>query len=208
MSSKGRAPQHRRSHRIGGWLPRDLDVIKNHVRHVLKSALDDDLQFVSPVQDLASLVYGNPEVYMLFTQMLTEVPTRPPYDKDPSGQPEISNVPDLLTAINWQIQQPISYNDSAQIGTPINAILDWPMGTKAGFAAFLRDDVNACFRGILVYWSCFLSTSASVATVTTADGGWLSPMAQADKLSPGLKDFLTTYAVPDANEPIRYGFST
>ncbi|KAL9611041.1 MAG: hypothetical protein Q9167_004288 [Letrouitia subvulpina] len=47
--------------------------------------------------------------------MLTEVPTRPPYNKDPSLKPEIYDVPTLLNTIDAQITQPPSYNDSVQI---------------------------------------------------------------------------------------------
>jgi phosphatidylserine decarboxylase len=61
---------------------------------------------------------------MLFSEMLVEVPPTGNYNVDPSLQPEIRDVHTLLQAINYQIQSPISYNDSPQIGTPINAILD------------------------------------------------------------------------------------
>ena len=55
--------------------------------------------------------------------MLNKVPAEGPYNEDPSLQPEIRDVGVLLETINLQIQRPITYNDSVQIGTPINAIL-------------------------------------------------------------------------------------
>ena len=152
MRVTGPIPQHKRAHRIGGWLPPDRTIIRDAVNFVVEQADAANLKLVPPVQDLANLINGNPIVYMLFTEMLTEVPTTEPYNRDPSLQPEIRDVDTLLKTINLQVQSPIAYNDSVQIGTPINAILDWPMATRAGFAAFLRDDVNVCFEAILNYW--------------------------------------------------------
>lgn len=82
------------------------------------------------------------------------------------------------------------------------------MATKAGFAAFLRDDVNQCLKSILAQWGTFLTTSASAASITTGNDpsgqpGWLSPTAQSQ--SHGLQNFLQTYSVPDPNAP-NYGF--
>lgn len=205
MARTGPVPNHKRNHRIGGWLPRDHKIIRQHVKQVVKRAQDAKLDYVPPIIDLKNLVDNNPTIYMLFNEMLAEVP--PTYVTDPSGHFEIRDVKTLLDAINYQIQSPISYNDSPQIGTPINAILDWPMGTKAGFAVFLRDDVNACFSAILNYWGNYLQTPASVSTVTTAEvpEGWLSTAAQNDDESPGLHNFLKTYIVPDPND-VHYGF--
>jgi phosphatidylserine decarboxylase len=188
-------------------MPHDKTIIRDHVNHLVKSAKAAALDYADPINDLSNLINSNPIVYMLFNEMLSEVPTYAPYNEDPSLQPEIRDVTTLLDTINFQIQTPIKYNDSVQIGTPINAILDWPMGTKAGFAAFLRDDVNACFKAILQQWGAFLKMPESLATVTTADGGWLSAAAQNDPESPGLANFLQKYEVPDANSD-NYGFTS
>jgi phosphatidylserine decarboxylase len=124
------------------------------------------------VAALQNLLDTNPCVRMLFNEMLSEVPIGDPrYRKDPSGGWEITEVDTLIQTINQQVQEPIGYNDSPQIGTPINAILDWPMGTKSGFAVFLRDDVDQIFRDILNYWGRFLQSPKSASTVTTADTG-------------------------------------
>ena len=206
MATKGPVPKHNRARRIGGWLPRAPELIKRFVDdavHKAKQAPPTDLS--PPVQDLYQLYLDNPIVYMLFNEMLAEVP----YDMDPSLQPEIRDVETLVTTIDSQIQKPIEYNDSVQIGTPINAILDWPMATKAGFAAFLRHDVNVCFKAILQYWADYLQdeTRDSIDTVTISDGGWLSTAAQNDDASPGLKGFLKIYKVPNPDDN-HYGFKS
>ena len=203
MVTKSPIPGRKPIHGIGGWDPRDRIFIRDHANNIVKGARKAQLDLVKPVQDLAELIHKNPTVHVLFTEMLVEVPIA--YDEDRLLRPDIEDVPTLLDAINFQIQQPISYNDLIQIGTPINALLDWPMGTKAGFAAFLRDDVNRCFEAILAYWGTFLMSDASIQTVTTAEGGWLSAAAQTNPSSPGLKDFLNTYSVPNPDD-VHYGF--
>jgi hypothetical protein len=58
---------------------------------------------VEPMQDLQNLINTNPIVYMLFAEMLVEVPATGKYNVDPSLQPEIRDVLTLLQVINYQI---------------------------------------------------------------------------------------------------------
>ncbi|KAF2193275.1 hypothetical protein K469DRAFT_735217 [Zopfia rhizophila CBS 207.26] len=157
MVTNGPIPQHKRAHRIGGWLPRDRAIICDSVSRIVKHSNQAQLDLVLVVQDLATLVYGNLIVYMLFAETLTEVPHFPPYNEDPSLQPEIRDVPTLLK----HDQFPDPESDKSP---------------------------------------------ASIQTVTTAEGGWLSAAAQSDPNSPGLKDFLKTYVVLGSND-IHYGFT-
>jgi phosphatidylserine decarboxylase len=161
-------------------------------------------------------VNNDTTLYMLFSSMLTEVPIR--YLFDPSGDPsnpipakhhaEIRDLNILFQALSSQITSPIDYNDSVQIGTPINAILAYPMATPGGFAAFLNKDVNLCLQAMLQAWGDYLKTPESAISVSTETDQWLSIQAQNDPHSPGLKDFLNTYVVPDPNDPVHYGFTS
>lgn len=216
--TNGAVPNPAHNPGIGGWLPNDAELVQKHVKHLLTEAKRRRLKFVPPIQELQDLINKDPTVFMLFTEMLIERPYMAPYDKDASLKPTIANIPDLLVALNHQIQTAISWNHSPLIACPpIYAILDWPMGTKAGFAAFQREDVNAIFKRMLQHWAKFLEAPpsskayigiSSISTVTTADGGWLSPAAQNDPRCPGLFDFLNTYEVPDARDAVHYGFKT
>src|ERR1700733_5449425 len=63
----------------------------------------------------------------------------------------------MTTAPTWN-------NKSARmgmVGLPINAVLDWPMGTPSGFALFLDPEVNAMLKKILNVWGEFLMSPAS-----------------------------------------------
>jgi len=44
------------------------------------------------------------------------------------------------------------------VGFPINAILDWPMETVGGYAAFLNANVNQHLKSILNEWGVFLKS--------------------------------------------------
>ena len=64
------------------------------------------------------------------------------------------------------------FNKTGLVGLPINLILNWPMATTAGFAAFLNDKVNRLFKNILNYWGEeYLSSEASCSVLTTEPGG-------------------------------------
>ncbi|KAF2153306.1 hypothetical protein K461DRAFT_138683 [Myriangium duriaei CBS 260.36] len=191
---------------IGGWLPTSKKSIRSHVKDVCERAQRANLPYVAPIIALKELITKDPTLFMLFTEMLTEFPDSYHYSEDDSENLDIRELDQLLDTLNYQIQRPIAYFEGEQIGCPLNAILDRPLGTKAGFAAFIRPDVNAAFGQILKYWAKFLMSQESASTVTTAEGGWLSTKATTD--SPGLHKFLETYAVPNPNDPIHYGFTS
>jgi phosphatidylserine decarboxylase len=155
------------------------------------------------VAALETLINDDPEIYMLFNKMLTEVPRAGNYVNDPSGRPEIRDIGTLLDCLDTTILTAPFWNDSQQIGTPINAILAWPMATTAGFAAFLKDDVNEALQGILQAWGDFLKSPASTGSLNEGDGGWFSSAALE---SPHMRNFAQDY-VCDPNKPF-WGYTT
>ncbi|HEY4703248.1 MAG TPA: phophatidylserine decarboxylase associated domain-containing protein, partial [Streptosporangiaceae bacterium] len=66
-----------------------------------------------------------------------------------------------------------------QVATPLGAILDWTMGTRAGFAAYRDPRVNAMIRKILTAWSEFLSSADSLYALNDSPSGWKSAAARA-----------------------------
>jgi phosphatidylserine decarboxylase len=80
------------------------------------------------------------------------------------------------------------FNESGLVGFPINALLDWSMGTTSGFAAFLRDDVNAHFQTVLDEWARFLGSPDSVGVLVDEDWGWLGDKAFKSLAPPGTKN--------------------
>ena len=71
----------------------------------------------------------------------------------------------MIILIDYIMTTAPEYNETGLVGFPINVILNRPMATNAGFAAFLNNKVNS-FKSILNYWGKFLSSSASCYVLT------------------------------------------
>jgi phosphatidylserine decarboxylase len=81
----------------------------------------------------------------------------------------------MLELFNYILTVAPAFNESGMVGVPLNAILDWPMGTKSGNAAFFNPKVNAMFKKMLDQWACFLGSSDSTTVLNDKDGGWFGP---------------------------------
>jgi phosphatidylserine decarboxylase len=66
----------------------------------------------------------------------------------------------------------------AMVATPLAAILDWTMGTPAGFAAYRDPRINAMLKKVLTAWCEFLSSSDSLYVLNESASGWKSQEAQ------------------------------
>jgi phosphatidylserine decarboxylase len=100
----------------------------------------------------------------------------------------------LLAFLNKIIAEGPSY-EAGLIGFPINAVMDRPMGTPSGFAAFSDRRVNAQLKKMFDVWSTFLTSSASCHVLTTDKDGWLGTSAM--KLMPNfVRDFECDPLIP------------
>ena len=107
--------------------------------------------------------------------MFDEIPQK---DVDtPAGTPQVRDYHELLLVLNRIIQRAPEFNTTGLVGTPINAVLDYPMGTRAGYVLFNDPRVNAKMKGILDYWGHYLQSPASSYVLNTSDKGWLSTYA-------------------------------
>ncbi|GJE85181.1 phosphatidylserine decarboxylase family protein [Phanerochaete sordida] len=190
-------------HRIGGWLPKDHGVLKRWLDKKIAlvdhpSRINQELHPV--IQEFQRFIEGDPVIYMGFHQMFEQVPQKPPYDKDPTGKPQVRDYHLMLRLFNHIISTAPSYEDNDLVGFPINAILDWPMGTPAGLAMFTDVRVNAQFKQMFDVWAAYLDSPDSRSVLTTADDGWFGPNASA-----AMPDFVETY-VCDPNEEY-HGFT-
>lgn len=140
---------------------------------------------------------------MLFSEMLTEVPNVTPWNQDHSLDWSIKTVDQLLMVFDQILTTAPGWDSSLQIGTPINAALVWPMATTAGFAVFLKENVNQKLQAILQYWGNYLMSSDSCVTLNNGAGGWFSVEALNSK---HMHDFVENY-VCDPTKPY-YGFTS
>lgn len=176
-------------YRAGSWLPKDRKYLATWVNEQLKTIQtknDALLLQTSPtyehesVKALQDLIEQDADIYVLANQMIEEALE---YSKeDPTGMPEITSYQTLLILIDHILSTAPEYTPPGSeghglIGFPINAILDWSMGTRAGYAFFLNEKVNTCFQNILNAWCDFLNTADSTYVLNTTSNGWMCPEA-------------------------------
>ena len=137
-----------------------------------------------PVEKLVQAILSDPEINMFFHQMFKQQYHLP----DSSEGVKIPDWRLMIVLIDYIMTTAPEFNETGLVGFPINVILNWPMNTTAGFAAFLNDKVNKLFKNILNYWAdTWLNTPASCSVLTTkSPGGWFSEEAM--KAMPGFVD--------------------
>ncbi|KAK9443296.1 phosphatidylserine decarboxylase family protein [Metarhizium brunneum] len=190
---------------VGGWLPPNKADVLQWVKKMADMSKANPPPRSGPVKALETLINNNAEVYTLFHEMMVEaVAGITACGKKPIDFP-ISDVAHLLDTLDVILTTGPAFFSAGdpQIGTPINALLVWPMPTKAGFAVFIRSDVNHAIKGILDYWGAFLKSPNSRSVLTNAAGGWFSADALAD---PHMRDFDKTY-ICDPTKPY-WGFTS
>ncbi|KAE9402966.1 hypothetical protein BT96DRAFT_917897, partial [Gymnopus androsaceus JB14] len=138
-----------------------------------------------------------------FHQMFEQVPTKPPYNTDPTGKLQVRNYLDMLNLFDHIITTAPEFVNNDFVGFPINAILNWPMGTPAGQAAFANPSVNIHFKKMFDTWSHFLTSYDSTYVLTTADNGWFGSSASAV-----MPNFSETYICDPSDPNGHYGFKS
>ncbi len=77
-------------HRRGGWLPKDHKVLHNWLQKRISKVKAKSLDDVQPViKEFQHLIEYDSNLYMGFHQMFEQFPTKPPYDKDPTGESQV-----------------------------------------------------------------------------------------------------------------------
>ena len=80
-------------HRLGGWLPQDHRLLQawldKKIAYVTEPSRTGQA-FLPVIQEFQTLIETDPQVWMGFHHMFEQVPTKPPYDNDPTGKPQVS----------------------------------------------------------------------------------------------------------------------
>lgn len=159
---------------VGQWLPSDQRATDQWVNNLIRETDSKGNKALLPVvQEFKDLIENDPELLMLFTQMFDQVPHKPPFLTDPTGQPQIRNYQHMLLLINRILTKAPEFNQTGLVGFPINAILNWPMATPAGTTAFLNEKVNRQLKKILTQWADYLGSKDSCAVLSDdPKSGW------------------------------------
>ncbi|RDW64544.1 phosphatidylserine decarboxylase family protein [Aspergillus mulundensis] len=162
---------------VGHWMPAGYDAhhkwLGGVIAHV-DSKKDNELHPV--LKEFQHLIESNTRVYMLMSAMFSEIPKNRHYCKDPTGCSQIRDYPHMLQVLNHLLTTAPSWNDFSLkvglVGLPINAVLDWSMGTPSGYAAYLDPDVNAMLKKVLDAWGEYLTSPESASVLDESEYGW------------------------------------
>lgn len=93
----------------------------------------------------------------------------------------IEDFDSLCETINEIITTSPQFNNTVQVGTPLNGLLAVGMGTEAGAALFHDATFNAEFKKVLDAWNTFLKSPFSLDLLDIEDpektGSWISTQA-------------------------------
>jgi phosphatidylserine decarboxylase len=148
-------------YRVGQWLPSDHRFLVRWLEAMIEKTHAAQRPLHPVIEDFRDLIESDPAIFMLFNQMFEQVPKRPPYDRDPTGKPQVRDYQHMVQLLNTLLTHAPEFDQTGLVGCPINTIFDWSMGTAAGMAAFLNERVNAQLKNVLNAWGRFLSSSDS-----------------------------------------------
>lgn len=151
--------------RRGGWMPDDHDDLESwldgHRERV--EAKGEQIVLHPVLTEFQELIDTDPIVRMYIDRMIADVPHNKPYRKR-----HLESVQQMMRLINEVLTMAPEFG----MATPLNAILDWAMGTTAGYAAFRDPKVNAMLKKILTAWCEFLSSADSLYILNDSPSGW------------------------------------
>ncbi|KAI6908245.1 hypothetical protein KC318_g3598 [Hortaea werneckii] len=177
-------PKEHHVHRPGGWLPADSRIHREWLGRQIEDARRNPKYLVPVLQEFKDFIEGNTRVYMWFNAMFDEIPVKKPYANDPTGHKQIRDYHHMLEVLNHTFTTAPHWTDAAakvgMVGVPLCAILDYPMGTPAGYAAFLDPDVNRHLKKILNEWGKFLQTPQSAEVLGEHSQGWFGQTGKKD----------------------------
>ncbi len=173
----------------GGWVPRDQAHVARWVQRLRQAVTRQPRPLVAPIAGLKALVEQDPLLHQQAQGMFDEAWQHE--HSTPLGQVQVRSFDEFLQLLNGiMTTAPEAYQDvqtqepAGLIGFPINALLNWPMATAAGYDFFANALVNQQLRKILGYWADFLQSPASRYVLTES----VSPLDRQTLIVPWLGD--------------------
>jgi phosphatidylserine decarboxylase len=181
-----------RSHGMGRWLPHHQATLTTWVNRLIESAehASAGKEPHPVISEFRDLIDRDPVVRMYLTQMIEQAPVvKRPADPRLFFPVNLRSLDQLLRLLDHVLGQSLPFGGSEFpfVGFPINAILDWCMGTPVGNAAFRNEAVNAMFHKVLDAFGSFLSSPESRYVINDSPTGW--KCAEAISLT-GMSDFV------------------
>ncbi len=162
--------------RQAGWLPDEQDDLEAWLAgHRERAEANADVPLHPVLQEFQQLIDSDPIIRLHVNEMISQVPANRAYSKR-----HLESVEQLLRLINelLTVAPEFGVGAEAMVATPLGAILDWTMGTAAGFAAYRDPRINAMLKKILNTWCEFLDSADSLYVLNDSETGWKSAAAQ------------------------------
>jgi phosphatidylserine decarboxylase len=176
MTASPHAHHALRNSRLGGWLPHEHGALSRWLKNTREHAAAGKARWHPLIAEFQTMIEADPVLYMYFTLMFEQQPGfTPPPD---SGDIKLRDYHEMLLVMNHLLGTAPAYEATDMVGCPINAILDFPMFTPAGLAAFLHPKVNGMIRKLLTAWAGFLDSEASRYVLNDSDSGWFGAPAR------------------------------
>ena len=170
---------------IGKWMPSDTETLRTWMEKILAKAEKNTAPLLPVIEDFKTFIETDPKAYMFFTQMFDQVAHSK--KKSPENLPQVRDYHHMLELMNVIMTHAPDFDETGLVGFPFNAILDWSMATKSGWAGFLNDKVNAHLKAILNEWAIFLQSKESTKVLSDDPiSGWFG--ANAKKAMPSFVD--------------------
>jgi len=118
------------------------------------------------INEFRTLIDTDPVVRIYMNEMIEQVPASKPYRKR-----HLEGVDQMLRLINEVLTMAPEFGKDSMVMTPLAAILDWTMGTPAGFAAYRDQRINAMLGKILTTWCQLLSGPDSLYVLNDSPSG-------------------------------------
>ncbi|KAL1581980.1 hypothetical protein WHR41_09437 [Cladosporium halotolerans] len=189
-------------HRAHDWMPADHRFQRDWLSSVI-THVDRNPRELHPVlEELKDLIERDTRIFLLVQSMFEQVPGKKPYLADASTEHrQVRDYQHMLELLNHSITSAPRWSDTSRkagmVGLPINAALDWPMGTPSGFAFFLDPVVNAIFKRLLNVWGQFFQSDESAQQVLGEDpDGWLGVSAKHQLTSTANDASFSTKQIP------------
>jgi phosphatidylserine decarboxylase len=124
---------------------------KRNKERVIKQGYE--IILVQPIQDLKDMVAQVPALHSTAEMMIKEAGKK----EDPLGEPSLKSWEEFLTLLNeimvtapeYTVCGPDPKDPCGLVGCPINALLNWPMQTEAGYMLFSNQLINHQLKKIL-----------------------------------------------------------
>lgn len=179
---------------MGFWVPnrvwataKFLVPLRDHI--AAKKAAGTLAPMILPVAEFKNWITAH-SVYRMWLNSMIEEANAYVRSLDEKTRKEIKDDGDVLwiagydeffDILNEIVNTSPSFNDTAQVGTPLNGFLAVAMATEAGLALFHDAVFNARFKTILDAWNTFLKSAASLDKLDIANpekpGSWISKAA-------------------------------